>query len=105
MCNSLQAASSTVPVTSQPSSQGASGTPNGSTSDSISSAQGSVSNTSGRGSSGAPTDNTTQSTQASRDINTASLCKIGQETVQDIVSRTQEIFQTLKTIQVINFIN
>lgn len=50
----------------------------------------------------APADNPTQVTQASRDINTASLCKIGQETVQDIVSRTQEIFQTLKTIQVFN---
>ncbi|CAK1544509.1 unnamed protein product [Leptosia nina] len=34
-----------------------------------------------------------------KDFNTASLCKFGQETVQDIVSRTQEVFQTLKAIQ------
>ncbi|CAH4028976.1 unnamed protein product [Pieris brassicae] len=32
----------------------------------------------------------------SKDFNMASLCKFGQETVQDIVSRTQEMFQTLK---------
>lgn len=35
-----------------------------------------------------------------KEFNTASLCRIGQETVQDIVSRTQEVFQTLKAIQV-----
>lgn len=40
----------------------------------------------------------TQSSQ-SKDINTPSLCRFGQETVQDIISRTQEVFQTLKTIQ------
>ncbi|KAI5749331.1 hypothetical protein M8J76_006500 [Diaphorina citri] len=33
------------------------------------------------------------------EFNTASLCKFGQETVMDIVSRTQEVFQILKTIQ------
>lgn len=38
--------------------------------------------------------------QQSKELNTASLCRIGQETVQDIVSRTQEVFQTLKAIQV-----
>ena len=37
--------------------------------------------------------------QAGKDINTASLCKYGQETVQEIVSRTQELFQTLKVLQ------
>jgi len=37
--------------------------------------------------------------QQSKEFNTASLCRIGQETVQDIVSRTQEVFQTLKAIQ------
>lgn len=37
--------------------------------------------------------------QAARDFNTASLCKLGQETVQEIVSRMQELFQTLKVIQ------
>ncbi|EFA08543.1 mediator of RNA polymerase II transcription subunit 30 [Tribolium castaneum] len=40
-----------------------------------------------------------QQQQQSKEFNTASLCRIGQETVQDIVSRTQEVFQTLKTIQ------
>ncbi|KAK7869981.1 hypothetical protein R5R35_013749 [Gryllus longicercus] len=34
-----------------------------------------------------------------KELNTASLCRYGQETVQDIVSRTQEVFQTLKIIQ------
>lgn len=33
------------------------------------------------------------------EFNTASLCKFGQETIMDIVSRTQEVFQILKTIQ------
>jgi len=32
-------------------------------------------------------------------FNTVSLCKFGQENVQDIVSRTNEIFQILKSIQ------
>lgn len=41
-----------------------------------------------------------QGTQAKAEFNTASLCRFGQETVQDIVSRTQEVFTTLKTIQV-----
>ncbi|KAF2894503.1 hypothetical protein ILUMI_11664 [Ignelater luminosus] len=40
-----------------------------------------------------------QGQQQAKEFNTASLCRIGQETVQDIVSRTQEVFQTLKTIQ------
>nr|CAH7740137.1 unnamed protein product [Callosobruchus chinensis] len=40
-----------------------------------------------------------QQHQQSKEFNTASLCRLGQETVQDIVSRTQEVFQTLKTIQ------
>ncbi|VVC95547.1 unnamed protein product [Leptidea sinapis] len=34
-----------------------------------------------------------------KEFNTASLCKFGQETVQDIVSRTQDVFQTLRAIQ------
>lgn len=37
--------------------------------------------------------------QPSRDQNTAYLCKLGQEAVQEIVSRTQEIFKTLTMIQ------
>lgn len=40
-----------------------------------------------------------QQQQQSKEFNTASLCRLGQETVQDIVSRTQEVFQTLKVIQ------
>ncbi|KAJ8923800.1 hypothetical protein NQ315_010382 [Exocentrus adspersus] len=40
-----------------------------------------------------------QQQQPSKEFNTASLCRLGQETVQDIVSRTQEVFQTLKSIQ------
>ncbi|CAH1103573.1 unnamed protein product [Psylliodes chrysocephalus] len=40
-----------------------------------------------------------QQQQQSKEFNTASLCRLGQETVQDIVSRTQEVFQTLKQIQ------
>lgn len=37
-----------------------------------------------------------QQTGQNKEFNTASLCRYGQETVQDIVSRTQEVFQTLK---------
>ncbi|KAJ8669950.1 hypothetical protein QAD02_001209 [Eretmocerus hayati] len=36
---------------------------------------------------------------ANKDLNTASLCKLGQETVQDIVARTQELFQILRVVQ------
>ncbi|KAF7269558.1 mediator complex subunit 30 [Rhynchophorus ferrugineus] len=46
-----------------------------------------------------PSSHTPQQQQQSKEFNTASLCRLGQETVQDIVSRTQEVFQTLKTIQ------
>lgn len=41
-----------------------------------------------------------QQAQAARDVNTSSLCRIGQETVQDIVLRTMEIFQLLRNMQV-----
>ncbi|XP_064481120.1 mediator of RNA polymerase II transcription subunit 30-like isoform X2 [Ornithodoros turicata] len=34
-----------------------------------------------------------------RDLNTAMMCRIGQETVQEIVSKTIELFQTLKALQ------
>lgn len=50
----------------------------------------------------APTPPVQVHTPHSKEFNTASLCRIGQETVQDIVSRTLEVFQTLKAIQVIN---
>lgn len=43
-----------------------------------------------------------QQTGAARDVNTASLCRIGQETVQDIVLRTMEIFQLLRNMQLPN---
>ncbi|XP_061738054.1 mediator of RNA polymerase II transcription subunit 30 isoform X1 [Nerophis ophidion] len=43
-----------------------------------------------------------QQGQAARDVNTASLCRIGQETVQDIVLRTMEIFQLLRNMQLPN---
>ncbi|XP_040210813.1 mediator of RNA polymerase II transcription subunit 30 [Lithobates pipiens] len=39
---------------------------------------------------------------APREVNTASLCRIGQETVQDIVFRTMEIFQLLRNMQLPN---
>ncbi|PSN49049.1 Mediator of RNA polymerase II transcription subunit 30 [Blattella germanica] len=43
--------------------------------------------------------NPAQQQPANKEFNTASLCRFGQETVQDIVTRTQEVFQTLKIIQ------
>ncbi|KAI4457420.1 mediator of rna polymerase ii transcription subunit 30 [Holotrichia oblita] len=48
----------------------------------------------------APTPPSQPQTSQAKESNTASLCRIGQETVQDIVSRTQEVFQMLLTIQV-----
>ncbi|CAD6234521.1 GSCOCG00001967001-RA-CDS [Cotesia congregata] len=39
-----------------------------------------------------------QQPQQNKEFNTVSLCKLGQETVQDIVSRALEIFQILKVI-------
>lgn len=48
----------------------------------------------------APTPPSQPQTSQAKEFNTASLCRIGQETVQDIVSRTQEVFQMLRTIQV-----
>lgn len=54
----------------------------------------------GTGTSAVGTQSTSQSSQSqSKEFNTASLCRFGQETVQDIVSRTQDVFQTLKAIQ------
>ncbi|XP_075438515.1 mediator of RNA polymerase II transcription subunit 30 isoform X2 [Ascaphus truei] len=43
-----------------------------------------------------------QAAAAAREVNTASLCRIGQETVQDIVFRTMEIFQLLRNMQLPN---
>lgn len=41
----------------------------------------------------------TPAPQPAKEFNTASLCRYGQETVQDIVSRTQEVFSALKLMQ------
>ncbi|XP_053569174.1 mediator of RNA polymerase II transcription subunit 30 [Bombina bombina] len=59
---------------------------------------------SGAGMAAAPVPGPFQGTQAAaaREVNTASLCRIGQETVQDIVLRTMEIFQLLRNIQLPN---
>ena len=40
-----------------------------------------------------------QQASAPNPINTATVCKIGQETVQEIVGRTQEVFSYLKSLQ------
>lgn len=37
--------------------------------------------------------------QPREQLNAAQLCRLGQETVQEIVSKTQEVFQSLKTMQ------
>merc|ERR1719334_1202509 len=37
--------------------------------------------------------------QQSKDVNTSTVCRIGQETVEEIVSRTQEVFSILKSLQ------
>ncbi len=37
--------------------------------------------------------------QQGKDINTATVCRIGQETVQEIVGRIQEVFSYLKNLQ------
>ncbi|KAI0236722.1 Mediator of RNA polymerase II transcription subunit 30 [Lamellibrachia satsuma] len=49
-----------------------------------------------------PTGLVTQLSSPAKEVNTASLCKIGQELVQDIVQKTQEVFQTLKVMQLPN---
>ncbi|KAK2092919.1 Mediator of RNA polymerase II transcription subunit 30, partial [Saguinus oedipus] len=43
-----------------------------------------------------------QAQQATQKVNTASLCHIGQETVQDIMYRTLDIFQLLRNMQLPN---
>lgn len=40
--------------------------------------------------------------QPNKECSTASLCKFGQETVQEIVTRTQEVFSMLKVLQLPN---
>ncbi|XP_034186303.1 mediator of RNA polymerase II transcription subunit 30 [Osmia lignaria lignaria] len=46
-----------------------------------------------------PTQPPPQQQQQNKEFNTVSLCRFGQETVQDIVSRTLEVFQTLRVLQ------
>jgi mediator of RNA polymerase II transcription subunit 30 len=48
---------------------------------------------------GAVTGQAAQQASAPNPINTATVCKIGQETVQEIVGRTQEVFSYLKSLQ------
>lgn len=43
---------------------------------------------------------TPQQPPTNQQFNTASLCKLGQETVQDIVSKMQDTFQILRSIMV-----
>lgn len=40
-----------------------------------------------------------QQQQQQHQMNIINLCRYGQETVQDIVSRFQEVFSTLKSVQ------
>ncbi|XP_069477640.1 mediator of RNA polymerase II transcription subunit 30 [Ambystoma mexicanum] len=56
----------------------------------------------GAGMSAGPFPGAQQASAAAREVNTASLCRIGQETVQDIVCRTMEIFQLLRNMQLPN---
>ena len=41
-----------------------------------------------------------QPPQQQKEINTAMVCRIGQETVQEIISRTHEVFSYLRVLQV-----
>lgn len=45
----------------------------------------------------------TQQSAANQQFNTASLCKYGQEIVQDIVCKVQDMFQILRSIMVCCF--
>ena len=42
--------------------------------------------------------------QPNKEVNTASLCRIGQEMVQEVVYKTNEMFKLLKDLQVLNTI-
>jgi hypothetical protein len=42
---------------------------------------------------------TPQQQQQNKEVNTSTVCRIGQETVEEIVSRTQEVFSILKSLQ------
>merc|ERR1719219_845066 len=45
------------------------------------------------------TPNTPQQPPQQKEINTAMVCRIGQETVQEIISRTHEVFSYLRVLQ------
>ncbi|XP_071804594.1 mediator of RNA polymerase II transcription subunit 30-like [Asterias amurensis] len=49
-----------------------------------------------------PTHTPTPTLQGQREVNCVSLCRLGQETVQDIVAKTNEIFVVLKAMQLPN---
>ena len=55
--------------------------------------------TSGTSATGTTSTTATSSSTGSKEINAATICKIGQETVQEIVSRIQEVFSYLKSLQ------
>merc|ERR1712115_734815 len=46
-----------------------------------------------------PPPNTTPTPGQSKEVNTSTVCRIGQETVEEIVSRTQEVFSILKSLK------
>lgn len=48
---------------------------------------------------------TPQQQNQQKEFNIVSLCRFGQETVQDIVTRFQEVFQTFRSIQLPNGLN
>merc|ERR1719309_645517 len=45
------------------------------------------------------TGKTTPTPAQNKEVNTSTVCRIGQETVEEIVSRTQEVFSILKSLQ------
>merc|ERR1719369_121200 len=46
-----------------------------------------------------PPPHSTPTPGQSKEVNTSTVCRIGQETVEEIVSRTQEVFSILKSLQ------
>merc|ERR1719445_1227897 len=48
---------------------------------------------------GPPPGKVTPTPGQSKEVNTSTVCRIGQETVEEIVSRTQEVFSILKSLQ------
>merc|ERR1719436_1659176 len=48
---------------------------------------------------GPPPGKVTPTPGQNKEVNTSTVCRIGQETVEEIVSRTQEVFSILKSLQ------